>query len=576
VEHVIGVASDVTDIARAESRMHILSSALEQTADLVMITDRDGNIEYVNPAFEKVTGFAREEVLQKKPNILRSGKQSDEFYRSLWLTITAGQPYNEVFINKRKDGSLYYEEKTITPIRNAQKEITHYVATGKDISERMRTQEQLRYMAHHDALTKLPNRTLFLDRLKHSMARARWHNRLVSVMFMDLDRFKDINDTLGHNIGDKLLVQLTQRLANSVRAGDTVARFGGDEFAILLDDIASEKDISRLAKKLLETLVPPFKIDNRELFITASIGVSIFPSDGEDSESLLRNADVAMYRAKEMGRNNYQFYSNEMSARVFERLTLEHSLRYALERDEFFLLYQPQVDSRNGKTIGVEALVRWQHPELGVIMPTDFVPLLEETGLIVPAGEWILRHACGQARRWHEAGLDELFVSVNLSSRQFNNPEFTRNVQSIILDTGIDPRRLELELTESMLMRNASKTINALDTLNEMGVSIAVDDFGTGYSSLNYLRRFPIGTLKIDRSFIHDVIEDPDNAAITTAIIVMAQSLNLTVIAEGVEDEAQLGFLQGLDCYCIQGNLFSKPLSAEELTEKLLGERTGD
>lgn len=569
ISGVIGVANDITDLQQIEAEMHILSSALEQTADLVLITNVEGVIEYVNPAFEVTTGYTREDVIGKKPNILRSGKQETQFYQRLWETILRGDVFSDVFINARKDGSIYYEEKSITPIRDKQNNITHFIATGKDISERMRVQERLHYMAHHDALTKLPNRTLFMDRLRQAMARARWHKRLIAVMFLDLDRFKNINDSLGHIVGDQLLVQLTQRLSSGVRAGDTIARFGGDEFAVLLDDIASEKDISQLAKKILDTMIPAFVIQGHEFFITASIGVSIFPNDGEDAETLLRNADVAMYRAKDLGRNNYQFYSNEMSARAFERLTLENSLRHALKRLEFSLLYQPQIDIKTRHIIGVEALLRWQHPDLGVIMPSDFIPLLEETGLIVEVGDWVLHTALQQAASWHMAGFDFLKVSINLSGRQFNNPDFITSLQTTIQNAGLSPNMIELELTESMLMRNASKTISALNTLHHLGINIAVDDFGTGYSSLNYLRRFPISTLKIDRSFIRDVIDDADDRAITSAIIVMAQSLNLIVIAEGVESEEQLIFLQSLDCDQIQGNFYSAPVTATAIGKML-------
>ena len=563
---VEGTTRNISEQKRTEAEMQILSSALQQTADLVMVTTHEGIITYVNPAFTDITGYSAQEAVGQQPNLLKSDRQNKEFYKNLWQTILGGNPFSDVLINRRKSGELYYEEKTITPIRDTAGNITHFVGTGKDISERMRTQERLRFMAHHDALTELPNRTLFLDRLKQAMARARWHNRLVAVMFMDLDRFKNINDSLGHNVGDKLLVKLTRRLAGSMRAGDTVARFGGDEFAILLDDIASEQDISALAKKILSTLVPAFQIDGHEFFITASIGVSIFPADGEDSETLLRNADVAMYRAKDLGRNNYQFYSNEMSARAFERLTLENALRYALKREEFFLHYQPQIDIRNNTIFGVEALLRWQHPDLGAVLPSEFISILEETGLIAEVGTWVLQTACTQAKRWQDAGLN-LKMAVNLSGRQFNDPDFIDTIQTILADTGLDHTLLELELTESMLMRNASKTIAALDTLNALGVRLAIDDFGTGYSSLGYLRRFPISTLKIDRSFVRDITKDPDDAAITTAIVVMAQSLNLHVVAEGVENEEQLAFLQSLDCHFIQGFYFSEAVSAQKITE---------
>lgn len=569
VTGLVGVAYDISDVQNTLSQMHILSSALEQTADLVMITNRYGVIEYVNPAFEQVTGYFRQEILQKTPAMLDSGKHDRSFFKNLWDTILGGDPFSEVFINKRKDGTLFFEEKTITPIRNTQGEIAHFVATGKDVSDRMRTQERMQFMAHHDALTKLPNRALFMDRLRQAMARSQWHKRLVAVIMLDLDRFQDFNLQHGQQIGDQLLQQLSRRFTDNVRSGDTVARLGSDEFAILLEDMTSEKDVSQLTKKLLDTLVPPVVINNQEFTLTASIGVSLFPNDGEDAETLLRYADVALYRAKNMGRNTYHFYSTEMSARAFERLSLENSLRQALTRQEFFLQYQPQVDIRSNTIVGVEALLRWQHPELGVVTPTDFVPLLEETGLIIPVGVWVLREACQQARQWQQAGLTSVTMSVNLSGRQFNNPDFFTNIHAIIADTGINPAQLELELTESMLMRNASKTISALHTLHHLGVSIAVDDFGTGYSSLNYLRRFPISTLKIDRSFIRDVADDTDDAAIATAIIVMGHSLNLRVIAEGVENEAQRELLHSRGCYLMQGNLLGAAMPADELTKLL-------
>ena len=567
------IVRDITERKIHDAQVSKLSSVMEQTADIVIVTDTTGNIEYVNPSFEKITGYTYTEAVNNTPRLLASGKHKPEFYKHLWDTITSGNSYSNIFINRRKDGSLFYEEKTITPIKDYAGKITHFVSTGKDISERIQVQERLQHMAHHDALTDLPNRNLFLDRLQQSLTRARWHNRLVAVMFLDLDRFKNINDTLGHTVGDQLLLQLSERLGNSVRDGDTIGRFGGDEFAILLDDIDSDNHISALAEKLLATLTKSFRINKQELFVTASIGISIFPNDGEDSDTLLRNADVAMYRAKDLGKNNYQFYSDDLSARIFERMTLETHLRHALERNEFILYYQPQIDTRTQKIMGVEALLRWQHPEFGLVTPNNIVPLMEETGLIEKVGRWVLETACRQSRTWHDAGWSYLHLSVNISSRQFNDPDFISSVHEIITTTGINPEFLELELTESMLMRNASATINALNSLNALGVRFAIDDFGTGYSSLSYLRRFPIDTIKIDRSFIHDVTDNPDDAAIASAIIVMAQSLSLNVIAEGVENQQQLEFLSSRDCHYLQGNLFSRPLPAEEFTAMLKAQK---
>ena len=566
------IVRDISERKLQDAQVSKLSSIMEQTADIVIVTNTAGIIEYVNPSFEKITGYTYNEAVGNSPGLISSGQHKPEFYNHMWQTITSGESYSNIFINRRKDGSLFYEEKTITPIKDRTGTITHYVATGKDISERIRVHEHLQHMAHHDALTDLPNRNLFLDRLQQSLNRARWHDRLVAVMFMDLDRFKIINDTLGHNVGDQLLLQLSRRLDKTVRDGDTIARFGGDEFAILLDDIDSDSHISSLAQKLLDTLTEPFKINKQDLYVTASIGVSIFPNDGEDSETLLRNADVAMYRAKDLGKNNYQFYSDDLSARIFERLTLENHLRHALERNEFALYYQPQIDARTQKISGVEALLRWEHPDLGLVMPNNIVPLLEETGLIEKVGHWVLETACQQSRVWHDAGWSYLHMSVNISSRQFNNTDFISSLHDIINQTEINPEFLELELTESMLMRNASTTVNALHSLGGLGVRFAIDDFGTGYSSLTYLRRFPIDTIKIDSSFIHDVTDNPDDAAIASAIIVMAQSLSLNVIAEGVENQGQLDFLTARDCYYVQGNFFSRPLPAEELTRLLEGQ----
>jgi len=562
-----GTTRDISIIKETEEEMHKLSKALEQSADVVMITDCSGIIEYVNESFVKATGYSKEEAIGGKPSIVKSGKQKEAFYTDLWLKITSGEVFNDVLINKRKDGTLYYEQKTITPLKDSNGKITHFVSTGKNITERMQAQEKLQYMAHHDPLTELPNRTLFLDRLKQALSRAKWHDRLVAVMFIDLDRFKTINDSLGHDVGDKILQLIAQRLVGELRGCDTVARLGGDEFAVLLDDVGSEKDVSDLSKKILESLEPKFIVDEREFYITASIGVSSFPADGEDCKTLLKNADIAMYKAKDLGKNNYQFYSVGMSTKAFERLTLESSLRRALDQDEFVLHYQPQVDVKSEKIIGVEALIRWMHPDLGLVSPLDFIPLLEETGQIVSVGEWVLSKACQQAIKWNEMFKgDPIRMSVNLSSRQVNSEGVDR-IKKIITDSGIEPALLELEITESVLMRNTTSTMEAINTLSDMGIRFAIDDFGTGYSSLSYLRRFPIDTLKIDRSFINDVTTDADAAAIATAIIVMAQSLKLDVIAEGVETEEQLAFLSDNGCQASQGFLYCKPLSAKDLTD---------
>ena len=569
-----GTARDINNRKKIEAQMYKLSSALQQSADAAMISDPQGIIEYVNPAFEKMTGYHRDELIGKKTNIFKSGRQGSRFYRKLWQTILNGKVYREIFVNHRKDGSAYYEEKTITPLKDECGVITHFVATGKDVTSRVHKHKRLRFMAHHDVLTELPNRASFLGILKKSIDRASIHRRHVAVMFLDMDCFKDINDTLGHDAGDQVLKAYAHRLQGAVREVDVVARLGGDEFAILLDDMADVNNISRIAAKIISALSPPVVVDGREILLTVSIGISIFPEDGGDVQSLLKNADIAMYRAKDLGKNSFQFYSADLRAKALERMTMEGSLRQALENGEFLMHYQPQLNIQTNQIFGAEALLRWQHPELGLLSPGDFIPLLEESGLIAPVGEWVLEQVFSQTRSWHDSGFSSLRMAVNLSNRQFNDPEFIHTVERLIKITGVNPRMLELELTESAIMRNTRAANAALDCLDEMGVRFSIDDFGTGYSSLSYLKRFPIDTLKIDRVFVHDVTTNPDDAAIVSAIIGMAHNMHLHVIAEGVENPGQLDFLREHHCDAIQGYLFSQPLLPDSMT-RLLREKFG-
>ncbi len=564
---VEGVVRDVTEQKAARERMRKLSSALEQTADIVMITDRTGTIEYVNPEFERRTGYTSAEAIGNTGRLLKSGRQGPAFYETLWQTILSGRPFTEVFINRRKDGTRYFEEKTISPLKDEQGQITHFISTGKDVSERVQVQEQLQHMAQHDALTGLPNRLLLLDRLRQALARARWRRRLVALLFVDIDRFKTINDSLGHEIGDQLLQRIAGRLGHSVRDGDTVARFGGDEFVILLDDVADEDDVRGVAHKVLEAIVPPFEVEGRQLYMTASIGVSLYPNDGEDSSSLLKNADIAMYRAKDSGKNTYRFFSADMSIRAFERLAMESSLRRALERGEFELHYQPQLDAVTGRLVGVEALLRWQHPDLGLVPPADFIAVLEDTGLILPTGAWVLQHACAQLAAWRVAGWPHLRVAVNLSPRQFEDKALLATLRATLAPYGPTAGLLEIEITEGVLAQHTEAVRETLAAMRALGVRIAIDDFGTGYSSLSYLRRFPVDTLKIDRSFIQDIPQDPDDCAIATAVTALAASLKLEMVAEGVETEAQRDFLLERGCRQMQGFLFSRALPAAELSQ---------
>ncbi len=442
------------------------------------------------------------------------------------------------------------------------------VGTGYDLLKTIteRTQANLYRLAHYDALTGLPNRLLFLDRLNQAIAQAHRNERLVGVMFLDLDRFKAINDSLGHAIGDLLLRGTAERLAHCVREDDTVARLGGDEFTVLLPEIRYIQDAATVAQKILDSLVQPFNLGEHEVFIGASIGIALYPFD-EQLDILLRNADIAMYHAKEHSGNSYLFYATEMNTANPKRLSLEGALRRALDRNEFVLHYQPQLDLASGRIVGAEALLRWRHPELGLIAPMEFIPLAEETGLIIPIGEWALRAACDQSRAWQAAGHPPIRMAVNLSARQFHEAELVKTVTRALDNSGLDPRYLDLELTEGSLMQNTQTTTALLNALNAMGVQFSVDDFGTGYSSLSYLKRFPIDTLKIDRSFVRDSTTDPDDAAIVTAIIAMAHSLGIRTIAEGVETREQLQFLCKHRCEEIQGYLVSAPVPAAEFAK---------
>lgn len=431
--------------------------------------------------------------------------------------------------------------------------------------DRQEAQATLLRQTHFDPLTNLPNRALFVDRLTLALAHAARERKMLAVAFVDLDRFKTIIDTLGHGIGDQILRQVADRLAACLPKDGTLARLGGDEFVVLLPQIDRADKAVQLAHKLLEALQPSFQFKAHELHITSSIGISLYPYDGEEADTLLKNADTALYRAKEQGRNNYQLYTPAMNARAFERLAMENSLRKALERQEFQLYYQPQVDAHTGDIVGIESLIRWQHPDLGVVYPSEFIGLAEETGLIVPLGAWVLRTACAQNKVWQDAGLPPATIAVNLSARQFQDRLLVENIVKVLEETGLDPRWLELEITESVAMQNADYSNVVLRELKQRGIQISVDDFGTGYSSLSYLKKFPIDTLKIDQSFVRDLSINPNDAAIANAIIVLAHSLHLSVIAEGVETQAQARFLEEHGCDRWQGYLFSHPLTPQAL-----------
>ena len=561
----IGIIRDITIRKQTEDQVRKLSRAVEQSPIIIIITDVNGNIEYTNPMFTRVTGYTKEDVFKKNLYTVKPNRMSPEEYKQLWNAVAAGATWRGELCNEKKTGELYWESMTISPIKDFQGDITHFLVVSEDVTERKQAETTIRQMAFYDTLTSLPNRSLFNDRLSMAMVHAGRKEESLAVLFLDLDHFKLVNDTLGHAVGDLLLKAVSERLAGCIRKGDTVARLGGDEFIVLLPGIKRREDASDVAEKIVEKITHPFLVGNHELIVTTSIGVAIYPDDGKDLDTLLRNADIAMYHAKEHGRNNFQYYNNALYIKVSRKRLLESKLRHALERKEFLLHYQPQVNINTGQIVGIEALLRWNHPELGMVSPLEFIPLSEATGLIVSIGEWVLSTACSQVKAWQDAGLPKIRIAVNLSTHTFQRQNFVERVIHTLNETRLSPRFLELEITESTAMQNVEATITKLGKLHVMGIQIAIDDFGTGHSSLNYLRKFPIHTLKIDQSFVKDVTTNPGDASIVSAIIALAKSLKLKVVAEGVETREHFSFLKEHQCEEAQGYLFHKPAPPESI-----------
>ncbi len=531
----------------------------------------DRRVIYVNPAFERLTGLAAREFLgQKAPDVLPG--LGDEAHASLHAALEEGRETAALIRGTRPDGRPYCAEVAIVPVRDESGVATHVVVAATDVTEQRASEEFLGYLAYNDPLTRLPNRRLFHDRLTQALAYARRNARQVAVMFLDLDNFKLINDTLRHHTGDQVLRLVATRLMDALRKSDTAARLGGDEFAIVLPDLDGAESASSVANKILEEMASPFPLEGRELYVGASIGLALYPGDGNDVETLLANADTAMYHAKARGRNNYQFFSAELNAIAAARVGLESALRRGLDRNEFRLYYQPQLDMHTGRVTGLEALLRWQHPELGLMPPAHFIPLAEETGLIVPIGDWVLRTACRQASAWRDDGFGNLAVTVNLSSRQFRRQGVVESVRLALEEAKLDAGCLELEITESVMMEHADAALVALDALRALGCRIAMDDFGTGYSSLSQLSRFPVDNLKIDRSFVQQLSRerrDTRSEGIVMAIIALARSAKMKVTAEGVENDAQLAFLRSHRCDRMQGFHFSPPVPGEDVPSLL-------
>jgi diguanylate cyclase (GGDEF)-like protein/PAS domain S-box-containing protein len=560
--------SELRERKVAEGRVRLLAKFIENTNEAVVITGVSGKILDVNDAFVKSTGYTKEEVTGKKAPIFASSRRNGGFSRNIWEPLLRDGNWQGEIWGKKKNGELYPQWLSVSSVRNDDGEIAWYVAISTDISQIKETEGRLERLAHYDPLTNLPNRGLLKDRLRQSISQAQRHSRMTAVIFLDLDRFKEVNDTLGHGVGDQLLHAVAQRLKTHIREGDTIARLGGDEFAVILQDVESADRAARVAQHFLTCLSDPFMLDGHEIFVTASVGITMCPFDALDTETLLKNADTAMYSAKSNGRNNFQFFTSEMNLKILEKIDLESKLRHALDNRELILHFQPQVEVSTGKIIGLETLVRWTHPELGIVAPSKFIPVAEDTGLIIPIGEWILEEAC-KFNRGLENGGNRLNIAVNLSARQFHKQELSDTIELILRRSGFDPKHLELEITESIIMQDVDATIITLNKLKDLGIRLSVDDFGTGYSSLNYLKRFPIDALKIDRSFVTDITTSRDGSSVVSAIIALAHSLNLEVIAEGVETEEQLEFLREKGCDLVQGFYFSKPLPYKEIKRLL-------
>ena len=561
--------NDRSDGLPDESRMRIHSTVFNSIMEGVAVTNAAGNIISVNPAFTHITGYLPEEVLGQNPRIMKSGRHDQEFYNKMWESIAQHGSWSGEIWNRRKSGKIQPEWLNITRVCNDAGEATHYVASFIDTSAIKASQEQLHHLAHHDNLTGLPNRLLFKDRLEQSFKKARREHHRVAVLFLDLDDFKKVNDTLGHQVGDEMLKQAAKRIQCLLREGDTVARLGGDEFTILIDRLERAEDASLVANKVLATLKQPFNIVGRELYIGVSIGIAIFPQDGENTETLVRNADVSMYRAKQMGKNHFQFYTEELSRTANQKIEQEGFLRKALEKEQLRLFFQPQVSIASGAVVGAEALLRWQHPEKGLIYPCDFIPLAEETGLILSIGEWVLHSACRQLRAWDEQGITGLRMAVNISSIQILRADLVKLVQTVLTRNGVEPHRLELEIRENFIMERADRHTEVIAQLKAIGVGISINDFGAGYSSIRSLQQMPVDRIKLGVAIFEGVPSNRSNSMIAGAIASLGKNFGIQIVAEGIETEAQRRFASEIGCETGQGFLYGEALTSEEFTRIL-------
>ncbi len=563
-----GFVQDVTERVKADERLRLAASVFDTAAEAIMVLNDEFCVTAVNPAYSAITGYTGWDVIGGMPPFIEWGQADPEYPRIGMAALRRALDLNGRWTaeqwNRKKSGERYAEHLSVVPIPSVAGQASRYLVVFSDVTQRKLDEERIRYQASYDQLTGLPNRALFMDLLAKSLSQAERDGEMVGLMFVDLDGFKMVNDTMGHDMGDLLLQEVAARLKRCMRSSDTVARLGGDEFTVLMPYMKDFRNAPRVAERITETLRAPFTLNGKEAFISASIGITTFPNDAVDAATLLKNADAAMYRAKEQGKQHFQFFTAEMNAEIEERLIMINGLNMALERNEFVLHYQPKIDLENGRLTGAEALLRWHHPELGIVPSARFIPIMEESGLIGQVSEWVIEAACRQHRAWRDDGLD-IKVAVNLSVRQLRQPGLARTVAEVLERAGVEPEGLELEITESMLMKDTENAVRTLRDLADMGVRLAMDDFGTGYSSLSYLKRFPLHTIKIDRSFINNIATDPDDYEIIRTIISMGHSLRRRVVAEGVETHQQLDILRELGCDEIQGYLLSPAIPADDL-----------
>jgi diguanylate cyclase (GGDEF)-like protein/PAS domain S-box-containing protein len=570
-DYYIAVVHDISERHSVESRLRQSATVFDSTNEAIVITDASGIVLDVNRAFSEMLGYSRDEVLGRKPSLWKSNMHDDTFYREMWSSLADTGEWRGEIMNRHKDGSNIPELVSINTVFDDHGRPLNHVAICTDIRQIKESQERLAHLAHHDALTHLPNRILFHERLQHSLVRAARRGSHVGIIFVDLDHFKDVNDSLGHSAGDQLLKSVAQLLCSVLRNDDTVARIGGDEFTVLIEDVHNRDRLASVIEKILEAFDREFDLGAARIRVSPSLGISISPEDGEDADTLMRNADAAMYRAKSLGRNTYQFYTEELTRLASERMRIDSALRKAINEREFYLQYQPQIDLDTGEIVGMEALVRWQSAELGFVPPDQFIPIAENNGLIIPIGRWVLEEACRTARGWLDDNLLTGTLAVNISGVQVRRGELTEMVSDVLALTGFPADHLELEVTEGFIMGETKHAVAILEQLCDLGLTLAVDDFGTGYSSLAYLKSLPIHRLKIDKSFIRDIPDDRDDMAITQAVIALGKSLGLELVAEGVETEIQRRFLIEEGCNFAQGYLFHRPLSSEDMTQLLQG-----